>query len=201
MGATPDPRLAHAHAKVWRQLAPGVDRTVDLHHQVGHGIAAARVETAFDLRDRDGTGRVHVETGVGFERSVVAQQAERAGVQETGPGAAVHERGFDVVEQARHQSGAALVRHPRHREELRPPGRFVVAAEGSVVMVGQTVEEVARHGDFDADRVVDALRVVESGSRRGRFAHVWAPSWRSDHSIIHAPRVRPSPGDVCECRP
>jgi len=52
-------------------------------------------------------------------------------------------------------------------QELGPAGRFVVATDGGVVVVGQAIEEVARHRDFDADRVVDALRVIECRTGSG----------------------------------
>ena len=69
-----------------------------------------------------------------------------------------------------------------------------------MVVIGQAIEKIARHRDFDADRVVDALRVIESGSGGGRLAHGGAPMWRSDLLIIHIARVRLCPVAVCECR-
>ena len=114
------------------------------------------------------------ETGIGFERTVIAQQSRRTPQEESGLMTRLGKQIVDLSKEYGNFRRSPFVRRTRLGDELRPAVGHVVAAPRRVLVAGQAVEEAAGHRDLGAHR---GVRVRASGlalgGGRGRIGAGW----------------------------
>jgi len=182
------PDFLDAYSEVGSELVARTAAAVDLDDQGRRRQPLANVEVTLDLPDCPRGSGVEVEAGVGLERPVVVQQSQRAGVPPRSRVTAFCEHVMEAIEEAGDLCGRLFMGEPRLGDELGDTGVFVVPTARRIVVVGQAVEELARHGDLDPKRGVGA-----AGRRRlaDRPASCAGCDGRGRHSCNLHPSVRP----------
>ncbi len=149
------PDFLDTHPEIRPELVTRPPAAVDLDDQRGRWQTGAHVDVTFHLHRLRRRG-IEIEAGVGLERPVVAQQAERPGEPPRDDAAAFGKRVLDATEELRNRHRRLFMGDPRLRDELGETRVLVVPTARRVVMVGETIEEPARHGDLDPHRGVRA---------------------------------------------